>query len=408
LGKSSLAEAIRAALLLQASSKDYEGFLDWAGGGDPHVELVFESEPQRIWRVRKTFGSPPTAFLDESPNGVDFRVEAKGRDVDGRLSKLLRWGLAPPGVSKGRPKGMPITFLSTALLAQQDQVAAILEQALSEDSDDSGKKRLIEALQAVAENPLFKAVLTRVQARVDEAFSTTGRKRTGKNSPWSQVREQIRRADEYARQCNEQAQKTIAIEGELRDLRSKLLEHRAAVENAEGILTQIEECHKRCQLRDEILERLKHNSDRLLDVTTTLQELDDAEKAHTGLVQRVDELRKKEQSGQATLAGATQEVQAAKEEVTRLQSEDRARERSIIRSNLEKRRAELVAEALQNDALIGRIQSVEAASKRVYTEEVQNRDLAETIARLERSHEESITRVRRPMSRSGCYGPSPV
>ena len=53
LGKSSLAEAIRAVLLLQASSREYEGFLNWNGTGHPHVELVFESEPQRIWRVRK-------------------------------------------------------------------------------------------------------------------------------------------------------------------------------------------------------------------------------------------------------------------------------------------------------------------------------------------------------------------
>ena len=100
LGKSSLAEAIRAALLLQASSRDYEGFLDWTGSGDPHVELVFESEPKRIWRIRKTFGSSSSVFLDESPNGVDFHVEARGRDVDGRLSDLLRWGLAPPGGGK--------------------------------------------------------------------------------------------------------------------------------------------------------------------------------------------------------------------------------------------------------------------------------------------------------------------
>src|SRR5713226_554984 len=171
LGKSSLAYAIRAALLLQASSKEHEEFVNWDGNGDPEVELVFESEPQRIWRVRKTFGNNTQAFLDESRNGTDFHVEARGRDVDGRLSELLRWGLAPPG-GKGRPKGMPMTFLSQALLPSQARVAEVLEQDLSSDSDESGKKRLIEVLQAIAEDPLFKSVLSTVQTRVDEAFSS--------------------------------------------------------------------------------------------------------------------------------------------------------------------------------------------------------------------------------------------
>ncbi len=183
LGKSTLAAAIRAALLLQTSSSESKEFVSWNSGGDPKVELVFESEPQRIWRIRKTFGDRPQAFLEESRDGVDFHVEARGRDVDGRLSEILRWGLAPPG-GKGRPKGMPVTFLSTALLAEQDEVAAILSRAFSGDSDESGKKRVIEALQAAAEDPLFKSVLHLVQAKVDEAFASSGQRRRSKDSPW--------------------------------------------------------------------------------------------------------------------------------------------------------------------------------------------------------------------------------
>ena len=76
--KSSLAAAIRAALLLQTSSKESEEFVSWYGSGDPYVELVFESEPQRIWRVKKTFGNHPQAFLEESRDGVDFHVEVRG------------------------------------------------------------------------------------------------------------------------------------------------------------------------------------------------------------------------------------------------------------------------------------------------------------------------------------------
>src|SRR5207248_2759066 len=146
-------------------------------------------------------------------------------------------------------------------------------------------------------------------------------------------------------------------------------------------------------VREEILGRLKNGNTRLLEITATLQELEEAEKAHNGLVQRVAEFRKQKESRRATVTSSAQEAQVVKEEITRLQSEDCARERSLRRSNLEKRRAELLTQQLQNHVLVGRIRSVEAATKRVEAEEGQNRDLTETIAGLERRHEQSIRAV---------------
>ena len=210
-------------MLLQTTSKEYEEFVSWYGADDPSVELVFESEPQRIWRVRKKFGSAGQAFLDESRNGVDFQNVKRGREVDGQLSEILQWGLAPPGL-KGRPKGMPMTFLSTALLAEQHRVDAIFEQALAKDSDESGKKRMIEALQAVAEDPLYKKVLDRVQARVDKAYTSTGRKKSDKESPWVKNREKILLKEQEWRDCEARVQQTEAIEAEMRGLLARQVE----------------------------------------------------------------------------------------------------------------------------------------------------------------------------------------
>jgi AAA domain len=400
LGKSSLVEAIRAALLLQVSSREHKVFVDWAGSGDPQIEIAFESEPQRIWRVKKTFGNSPGAFLEESRNGVDFHVEARGRDVDGRLSEILRWGLAPPG-GKGRPKGMPITFLSTALLAQQDRVAAILEQALSDDSDESGKKRLVEALQAVAEDPLFKAVLSRVQTRVDEAFSTGGRKRTGKNSPWIQVRERILRAEDNERQCNEQSQKTIAVEMELRDLNNQQLERRGLLENAERSLEEVEDNHKRRQLRHEILAGLENCNARLSEIADTLQGLRDAEQVHQELEQRITELRHEELSAQASLTAVAQTAQDAKEEVTRLKSDASAKDRLIKRTELEGRHAELRVEQGETEGTLTRIRSVETTTNRVRTVESESRGLTEAIAEIAQRHDESTTAILDADAREG-------
>lgn len=393
LGKSSLAHAIRAALLLQASSKEHEEFLNWDGGGDPHVELVFESEPQRIWRVRKTFGGNVQAFLDESRNGADFHVEARGRDVDGRLSEILRWGLAAPG-GKGRPKGMPMTFLSTALLAEQDRVSAIFDQALANDSDESGKKQLVEALQAMAEDPLFKAVLGKVQDRVDKAFTPTGKKRLGKSSPWTQIRDLIRRAEEYERQCNQESQKTAALEIELQELRTHQLKCKEGVETAQGLLEQMEDSHRRSKLREDIAGRLEQGKARLADITKTLEELAGAEKNHSDCVQQVANLVRQEDSAKTVLTEANEGARAASEEVARLQSEDRARERLLKQNSLEKRRAELRTEQVQIKASLDRIYAVETATENVRARASEVRELTEQIGDIGKRHDAALETVR--------------
>ena len=79
LGKSTLADAIRLALLLPHTSTHIEEYVPWSGGQNPVVELTFESEPQRIWRVRKEFRKGGAATLEESRNGKDFDEVERAR-----------------------------------------------------------------------------------------------------------------------------------------------------------------------------------------------------------------------------------------------------------------------------------------------------------------------------------------
>src|SRR4051794_23632044 len=79
LGKSTLVEAIRLALLLPHTSNACEPFMVWSGGPEPVVELTFETEAQRIWRVRKEFGKGGSSHLYESKNGHDFDLAERGR-----------------------------------------------------------------------------------------------------------------------------------------------------------------------------------------------------------------------------------------------------------------------------------------------------------------------------------------
>src|SRR5438552_16214241 len=72
LGKSSLVDAIRLALLLPHASTSGDAYVGWTGGRDPIAELTFETEPQRIWRVRKEFGKGGSSLSQESKNGQDY------------------------------------------------------------------------------------------------------------------------------------------------------------------------------------------------------------------------------------------------------------------------------------------------------------------------------------------------
>jgi DNA repair exonuclease SbcCD ATPase subunit len=392
LGKSTLAAAIRAALLMQTSSKEAEEFINWYGSGDPYVELVFESEPQRIWRIRKTFGNHPQAFLEESRDGVDFHVEARAREVDGRLSEILRWGLAPPG-GKGRPKGMPVTFLSTALLAEQDEVAAIFNKALSGDSDESGKKRLIEALQAAAEDPLFKSVLHIVQARVDEAFASSGQRRRGKDSPWIKLREQIQRAEEDERQCSEQLQKTTSIESELQELLNQRLECDAVLGKAMESLKCAEDEYLQISQRTEILARLRAAQSRVDEITSAIRKFSDAKARHLELSQIGAQLVDSGKEARLSLAARARDVETAKEAV-RVRSVDQAQERQLKKNTLEKNRAELLSEQVRNSSALNQVRAIESIVERTRTIETTADGLTKKIGELTIQHAEAVKALR--------------
>src|SRR5690606_23918313 len=191
LGKSTLAAAVRAALLVPADSSHARAFAPWHDTGPPSVRLTFERDGS-VYRVHKVFGAgaAASARLEVSPDGSSFHEEERGRAVDRRLRELLRWGIEAPG-GRGVARGLPESFLSHVLLGDQGDVPHILERSLETDRDGSGKERLYEALSALSQDPTFKQVLEVAQAKVDAAFTPTGRRKTGQSSPFAPIKEQI-------------------------------------------------------------------------------------------------------------------------------------------------------------------------------------------------------------------------
>ena len=190
LGKSTVVAAIRLGLLLPHSSTYCDQYVGWTGGGDPAVEITFETEAQRIWRVSKQFGKPGLSVLHQSRDGRAFDEIERGRKVDGRLREILRWGISEPG-GTGGTKGLPTSFLATALLSPQEDVGAVLRDSLQGDSTTSGKEQIAAALQAVAQDPLFVALLKETQARRDDAYTDKGAKKTAKGSVFKAAAERL-------------------------------------------------------------------------------------------------------------------------------------------------------------------------------------------------------------------------
>ncbi len=219
LGKSSLAWAIRAVLLLQHSSSVHERFVSWYGGGEPRVVLTLADDDERYWRVAKTFGgSAGRSLLESSKDGTTFVTEAQGRQVDDKLRELLRWGVPKPG-GTGGARGLPTSFLAQVLLAEQDDVRKVLfGGSLATDGDESGRLRLTEALGALAQDPLFKRVLDDAQACVDRAFTPTGRKKKTAGSPFTDVIRQLKELQEQHADLDAKVKESGLAEAKIREL----------------------------------------------------------------------------------------------------------------------------------------------------------------------------------------------
>ena len=239
LGKSTLADAIRLVLLLPHTSTHCESFVPWTGGQDPMVELTFQTDAQRFWRVRKQFGKGGSSVLQESRDGQQFDEVERARRVDARLREILRWGIPEPGGS-GAAKGLPTSFLATALLSTQADVSAILEGSLERDTAPTGKERIAAALQALAQDPLFVGLLREVQSRRDEAYTDKGAKKTARGSVFKAAADRLNAAREEKERLQKVVHDSEGVESQLRDLVSKRVQYQEDLRVATEGLAAVE------------------------------------------------------------------------------------------------------------------------------------------------------------------------
>lgn len=361
LGKSTIAVAIRAALLVAPSSTEATSFSSWFGGDSPKVELTFTDADERYWKVRKVFGSSSasSAELLFSKDGASFTQDCKARQVEEKLREMLQWGVPGPGGKRSSSSGAK-SFLANVLIAEQTGADEVLRKSIEDDLDDSGRLRLTRALASLAQDPLFKHVLDVAQQEVDRFFTTTGRRKRGQTSQFKEAADRVAQLTSEIDSLRSRLEESETIEAQIKAVRESRASAVAAVDDARTTLAALEARFQRGLARTEAEARLSNARHGLAEID---EELNQLENAASG----VEILRQSLQNAEANLTScdnacqsADNEVAKADEALRRASSDDAAREREVRRAQLSERAADLrekTAAAKQHSA------GVEAALK---------------------------------------------
>ena len=351
LGKSTVVAAIRLGLLLPHTSTHCDQYVGWTGADDPIVEITFQTEAQRIWRIRKQFGKSGSSFLQESKNGQDFDDVERGRRVDAKLREILRWGIPEPG-GTGGAKGLPTSFLATALLSPQDDVSAVLRESLQGDPTGSGKEQIAAALQAVAQDPLFVALLRNTQARRDEAYTDKGAKKTAKGSVFKAAAERLNEARDEKERLHRIVADSEGAERQVRELSDRRVQ----------LVAKLERLASQATCRSVAAEQVRLAQEEVQRIRTIGSEVEAAERKVPELVRKITEAEQALKAAQGQQVEAVATLEAA-EEAARAEGSDPAVTDTVVRQQLELRKsaAEQAAREAQQ-----RIDAAVAAQKLIH------------------------------------------
>ena len=336
LGKSTLADAIRLALLLPHTSSHIDDYVPWTGGRNPVVELTFETEAQRIWRVRKEFRKGGASILQESKNGVDFDEVERARKVDAKIREILCWGIPEPG-GAGGSKGLPSSFLATALLSTQADVTALLSESLSADPSGSGRDRIAAALQAVAQDPLFISLLRETQARRDQAFTEKGAKKTARGSVFKEAADRVREVRDEKERLQKLVEDSEGVEQQLRALTAKRGQREEAVASAMARVKTLEQLAAEAGVLSAAVEQVRISREEVERIQGIDRDLRAAERNVKDLAVKVAEAEDMLKTAQSRLDHEQAALEAA-ERGARADGSDSSTKDTVARQALALRR----------------------------------------------------------------------
>jgi hypothetical protein len=338
LGKSTVVAAIRLGLLLPHTSTHCDQYISWTGGGDPVVEVTFETEAQRIWRIRKQFGKAGSSLMQESRNGQDFDDVERGRKVDGKLREILRWGIPEPG-GTGGPKGLPTSFLATALLSPQEDVGAVLRNSLQDDPTGSGKEQIAAALQAVAQDPLFVALLRETQERRDAAYTDKGAKKTAKGSVFKVAADRLKETRDEKERLERIVVDSDGAERQLRELTDRRAQKQEALAVATELVANLDKLAAQATCRSVAAEQVRLAQEDVLRIQKIGIDAETAEREVAKLLEKITETEKALKAARDQQEAADAGLKTA-EEGARAEGSDPAVTDIVVRQQLELRKSQ--------------------------------------------------------------------
>jgi DNA repair exonuclease SbcCD ATPase subunit len=370
LGKSTLAEAVRAALLVPTKSKEGKSYIRWDDSAPARVSLTFESGG-KLCRVRKTFGSGFQSVLERSDSldPARFREIAHGGGVEGMLRELLCWGISPPG-GKGAPT-KATSYLVTALLGRQGEVQSILNASLADDKDDTGRALVTNALGVLGKDPLVVRLVERLSERVDGIFTPGEKFKKTADSPLVKLQEHLKVQEDHLRDLTDADSKGKAIEKSVVALQAERLQLLAKKQVAEANWAAAKEREERATRKaglQDVIDGCKNEldgADRLVSELNSLQTRLTKEEAER------NRLKTEEAVAASTLEATQRLTQTASEEVVRATGAV-AQSAQLTEATHQQRRAELDGKKASADA---RLKDIESAEKAVSDRSALERDL---------------------------------
>ncbi len=371
LGKSTLSEALRVGFLLPVESKAVEELVPWGTDLIPRIVIEFETpadaiptdnadqseRPAIVWRITKTFGKGArgSSLLERVARNGRVVQEACGRDVEGRLRQLLAWGIPAPG-GQGAPRGVPESYLTTALLGEQDKVTFIFEANLDEDRTESGRSLLTEALGALAQEPVVAALLDRLQARAREVFTETGQRRRTPNSPLVRCADEINRQEQRLRELEDRVRRSDEIEAAIQSLAEK--------QNEAEI--QCRQLRRRLELSKAVLEA----ANQLKLATQQHSAMEKAQADFQTAEANFNDTNSQHSAAAEKLQSITNALHAAREELARVVTK-RDQLRASVETSCEAKRSTLLARRDEADRLILSANEVIEAARHVDSQQAE-------------------------------------
>jgi hypothetical protein len=158
---------------------------------------------------------------------------------------------------QGGAKGLPTSFLATALLSPQDDVSAVLRNSLQGDPTGSGKEQIAAALQAVAQDPLFVALLRETQARRDAAYTDKGAKKTAKGSVFKAAADRLNETRDEKEKLTRIVAESEGAERQLRELTDRRALKQEALAVATNLVANLEGLASQATCRSAAAEQVR-------------------------------------------------------------------------------------------------------------------------------------------------------